>query len=58
MSENGEIDSVKAMRTKVGRMFEEFKQNPGFDQRWIAIAETDLETGFMTLLRALYNSDK
>lgn len=47
------MNTIKATAEGVGRLCETVKQIPGVDQRWAAIAVTDLQKGFMALTRAV-----
>ena len=51
-----EVDAMnrcKAMAEDVGRLTCEVKLIPETDKRWVAIAVTDLQKGFMALIRAI-----
>jgi hypothetical protein len=48
-----DMNAVKAMARDVGAMIEELQQNKGLDQRWVAIAKTHLQQGFMAATRAI-----
>lgn len=51
-----EIDAMnKCTRSavNVGILCDEIAQMGGIDQRWVAIAKTDLQKGFMALIRAI-----
>lgn len=51
-----EIDAINAIKRKaedIGCMVEEIKFLSDVDQRWVAIAKTDLQKGFMSLIRAV-----
>lgn len=47
------MNTIKATAEGVGRLCETVKALPGVDQRWAAIAITDLQKGFMALTRAV-----
>lgn len=52
----GEIDAMNAIKQKaeeVGILIEEMFANPDLDKRWISIAQTDLQKGFMAATRAV-----
>ena len=54
--EQHEIDSMnkaKKLAVIVGELVEEMQGNPNLDQRWVAIAKTDLQKGFMALVRSI-----
>jgi hypothetical protein len=48
-----DMNAVKAMARDVGAMIDELEQNKGLDQRWVAIAKTHLQQGFMAATRAI-----
>lgn len=51
-----EIDAMnkcKRSAVNVGILCDEITQMGGVDQRWVAIAKTDLQKGFMALIRAI-----
>jgi hypothetical protein len=51
-----EIDAMNAVKTKaeeVGVLIEELQSNKQLDQRWVAVAKTDLQKGFMAAVRAV-----
>ena len=51
-----EIDAMNAIKdnaAKVGKELEALAQMPGIDKRALAIAKTDLQTGFMWAVRAI-----
>ena len=51
-----EIDAMNAIKQKaeeVGFLIEELEENKNLDQRWIAIAKTDLQKGFMSAVRGV-----
>lgn len=47
------INEVKAKAEEVGALVDRLKSVPGIDQRALAIARTDLQTGFMWGVRAI-----
>lgn len=52
----GEIAAMNAVKEKaaeVGVLIEEMESNPDLDPRWIAIAKTDLQKGFMAATRSI-----
>lgn len=56
----GEIDAMNAVKEKaaeVGILIEEMESNSELDQRWVAIAKTDLQRGFMAAVRAVAKPD-
>jgi len=51
-----EIDAMNAIKDKaaeVGELIQELEQNKELDQRWIVIAKTDLQKGFMAATRSI-----
>lgn len=51
-----EIDAMNACKAKAeetGRLIEAMRDMPGIDQRALAIAKTELQTGFMWAVRAI-----
>ena len=51
--EIGKMNSVKQLSADVGSMIDTMKATPGLDQRWVAIAATHLQEGFMAAVRAI-----
>jgi hypothetical protein len=47
------MNKTKEKAAEVGALIEELKVMPGIDQRWVAIATTDLQKGFMALVRGI-----
>lgn len=47
------INSIKETAEEVGAIIEGMTDWDGADQRWVAIAKTDLQKGFMALVRAV-----
>ncbi len=51
-----EIDLMNEIKTKgaeLGELIEKVRQQGTVDQRWVAIAKTDFQTGLMALTRAV-----
>lgn len=51
-----EIDAMNAVKEKaaeVGELVRELEENKQLDQRWVAIAKTDLQKGFMAATRSI-----
>lgn len=49
-----EMNKVKELASKIGEQIEYMKQpGLGYDQRWVAIAQTQLQQGFMALTRSV-----
>lgn len=47
------MNEVKALAEKVGEMIDTMERNGTGDARWRAIAKTDLQKGFMSLVRSI-----
>jgi hypothetical protein len=47
------INKLKTLGDDVGAVIEEMQKLSYFDQRWVAIGKTDLQKGFMALVRAV-----
>lgn len=55
-----EIDAMNAVKEKaaeVGELVRELEENKQLDQRWVAIAKTDLQKGFMAATRSIAKPD-
>lgn len=52
-----QINQIKALADVVGEKVEELFNYENTDKRWAAIAKTDLQTGFMALVRAVARPD-
>lgn len=52
-----QINQIKALAGVVGEKVEELFNYENTDKRWAAIAKTDLQTGFMALVRAVARPD-
>lgn len=48
------VNENKALEEKVLRALDHMVGNPKFDQRWTAIARTNIEQGFMAMNRAVF----
>lgn len=46
-------NEVKALAAQVGHMVEKLSRCGDYDQRWVSIARTELQQGFMALTRAI-----
>jgi hypothetical protein len=51
--EIAQINAVKIDGERVGEMIEALRKNPAYDQRWVSIATTHLQQGFMAAVRAI-----
>lgn len=47
------INDCKSIAVEVGTLCDIVGSMPGVDQRWLAIARTDLQKGFMALVRSI-----
>ena len=47
------MNRIKAKAVEVGDLVADLNKASGLDQRWVAIGRTDLQTGFMALVRAV-----
>lgn len=47
------MNAVKEKAAEVGELVYELEQNKDLDQRWVSIAKTDLQKGFMAAVRAI-----
>lgn len=47
------INNAKAHADTTGAFIEKLMENPLVDKRWLAIARTDLQHGFMALTRSI-----
>jgi len=47
------INEVKAAAEKLGELTDKVRNSQAADPRWVSIAATDLQTGFMALVRSI-----
>lgn len=47
------MNEAKAKAEEVGALVEKIQNTPGIDGRWVAIGKTDLQKGFMSLIRSI-----
>ena len=47
------MNEVKALGEQVGALVAKLRGQPGLDQRWVSVGATDLQTGFMALVRSV-----
>jgi hypothetical protein len=55
-----EVDAMNAVKEKaaeVGELIRELQDNSSLDQRWVAIAKTDHQKGFMAATRSVAKPD-
>lgn len=48
------VNQNKEVEERLLRQLDSITQNPDYDQRWLSIARTHLEQGFMALNRAIF----
>jgi hypothetical protein len=48
-----QMNHIKALADIIGSNIEEMAKDPNIDQRWLSIAKTDLQKGFMSLVRSI-----
>jgi len=51
------MNEVKALGEQVKELIIKLQSTEGLDQRWVAIAKTDLQTGFMAAVRSIAKPD-
>lgn len=47
------MNEAKAQAEAVGTLVDKIAATPGVDGRWVAIGKTDLQKGFMSLIRGI-----
>lgn len=47
------VNEIKATGAEIGKLVARLKATEGFDQRWVSIGATDMQTGLMALTRAV-----
>lgn len=47
------VNDIKCMAVQVGNLVDQLLSDSNFDSRWIDIAKTNLQVGFMELTRAV-----
>ena len=47
------INDIKELADLLGGMIDKMEQTDGIDQRWLAIGKTDLQKGFMAMVRSI-----
>lgn len=52
-AEIGAMNDCKAVAVQVGILCDKVATIVGVDQRWVAIGKTDLQKGFMALIRGI-----
>lgn len=51
--EINQMNGCKECAVAVGEIIEGLEKIPSIDKRWLAIAKTDLQKGFMSLVRSI-----
>ena len=52
------VNANKVAEEKILRSIDQLTGHPAYDQRWLAIARTDIEKGFMALNRAVFRPQR
>lgn len=47
------MNEAKSLAEQVGALTEKVKTTPGIDVRWLSIGITDLQKGFMAVIRSI-----
>lgn len=47
------MNEIKALAEQVGAAVKKLQSTEGLDQRWISIGSTDLQKGFMSVIRGI-----
>ena len=47
------MNTTKSVAEQVGSLFTDMEKISDIDKRWLAIAKTDLQKGFMALVRSI-----
>ena len=47
------MNECKTIAVSVGHLCDRVAEMPGVDKRWVAIGKTDLQKGFMALIRGI-----
>ena len=47
------INDIKDLANFLGQMIEKMEKTDGIDKRWLAIGKTDLQKGFMSIVRSI-----
>ncbi|MGL5528920.1 MAG: DUF7681 family protein [Plesiomonas shigelloides] len=55
--EIGAMNAIKEIAGAVGVLIEEMESVDGIDKRWLSIAKTDLQKGFMAAVRSVAKPD-
>lgn len=52
-----QINAIKELSNQVGQLIEQLNTTEGVDKRWLNIAKTDLQKGFMSAVRSVAKPD-
>jgi hypothetical protein len=52
-TEIDDMNQIKEKAAEVGDLIAALEESPEIDKRWLAIAKTDLQKGFMALIRSI-----
>lgn len=52
-NEIAQMNVVKELGVRLGEVVADLRRDPNFDQRWVSIGASDLQTGLMALTRAI-----
>lgn len=55
-AEIDDINKLKTLANQVGEFIATLEKSDDVDKRWLAIAKTDLQKGFMSLVRSIAKS--
>lgn len=47
------MNDAKSKAEDIGKLIDVLNEKPSTDKRWLAIAKTDLQKGFMSLVRSI-----
>lgn len=47
------INELKAKGNELGELIDRLQSTPSLDQRWVAVGKTDVQKGFMSLIRSV-----
>lgn len=48
-----QINAIKEAADGIGELIDALKEQPSTDHRWLAIGQTDLQKGFMAVVRSI-----
>lgn len=51
------MNEIKELSATVGILIDKLHENPDVDKRWLNIAKTDLQKGFMSAVRSVAKPD-